>query len=62
MSDIVAVIRRSCVGIHKARTYCISGPEVVTIIGMAETMADVLGENLILNGIRKMRIAPATLS
>jgi len=45
VSDVVDFIRRSCVGIH-GHAYCISGPEVVTIIGMAETMADVLGRKL----------------
>jgi len=46
VSDVVDVIKRSCVGPRGAHVYCISGPEVVTIIGMAETMAKVLGRKL----------------
>jgi nucleoside-diphosphate-sugar epimerase len=46
VSDVVDVIKRSCAGIQGAHAYCISGPEVVTIIGMAETMAKVLGRKL----------------
>nr|WP_256474427.1 NAD(P)-dependent oxidoreductase [Bradyrhizobium sp. 200] len=46
VSDVVDVIKRSSVGTQGAHAYCISGPEVVTIIGMAETMAKVLGRKL----------------
>jgi UDP-glucose 4-epimerase len=46
VSDVVDVIKRSSVGTRGVHAYCISGPEVVTIIGMAETMAKVLGRKL----------------
>jgi UDP-glucose 4-epimerase len=46
VSDVVDVIKRSCTAPNGAHAYCISGPEVVTIIGMAETMAKVLGRKL----------------
>lgn len=46
VSDVVDVIKRSCIGTKGTHTYCISGPEIVTIIGMAETMAKVLGRKL----------------
>lgn len=44
--DVVDIIKRSCVGSPGVHAYCVSGPEVVTIIGMAETMAKVLGQKL----------------
>lgn len=46
VSDVVDVIKRSCVARPGTCVYCISGPEAVTIIGMAETMAKVLGRKL----------------
>lgn len=46
VSDVVDVIKRSCAGAVGVRTYCISGPEVVTIIGIAKTMARILGRKL----------------
>ncbi|MCP4618640.1 MAG: NAD(P)-dependent oxidoreductase [Bradyrhizobium sp.] len=46
VSDVVDVIKRSCAGAPGAHAYCISGPEVVTIVGMAETIAKVLGRKL----------------
>ena len=46
VSDVVDVIKRSCVAPKGAHAYCISGPEIVTIIGIAETMAKVLGREL----------------
>lgn len=46
VSDVVDAIKRSCSTSQGARVYCISGPEVVTILGMAETMAKVLDRKL----------------
>ncbi|MGQ0686408.1 NAD-dependent epimerase/dehydratase family protein [Bradyrhizobium sp.] len=46
VSDVVDVIKRACVGPRGAHIYCVSGPEVVTIVEMAETMAKILGRKL----------------
>lgn len=46
VSDVVDIIKRSCASARGAHTYCVSGPEAVTVVGMAETIAKVLGRDL----------------
>lgn len=46
VSDTVDVIRKAFGGRPGFNAYCISGPEVVTVLGMAETLARVLGRKL----------------
>lgn len=46
VADVVDIIKRSCAGSIGMHAYCVSGPEVVTIIEMARTIANILDRKL----------------